>query len=601
MNSQGKTTILVINDEPDALDLTAFILTRAGYSVLTAPDGSIGLETAKHAIPDLIISDVMMPGINGIELCRLLRSEIQLKTVPIILVSAIYKDSETAVEGLQAGADDFIEVPFESERLVAKTARLLERKQSEQLLVESESRFRNLSNSAPVLIWLNGLEGCEYANQQYLDFLGVKNLEDISGIDWAQFIHPDDAENYVSAYVRAFEKREEFFAQFRFRRNDGAYRWMTSTGTPRFSETGQFLGYVGSTVDIHDLKSTEQALQESEERSQLLIEGATDFAIFRVTPDGLVASWNTGAQRVYGYQESEIIGQPLEILFTLEDREQDIPQKKLETARQEGRVIDERWHTRKDSKRFFASGIMTQLREGKEGFVKITSDQTKRLEAEKAQREKEMLVKLVHAQEDERKRIAREIHDELGQQLTALRLKLEQVRKLCENDGELSAKVDDVQTIAKHIDDGVDFLAWELRPSVLDDLGLFAALDKYVKEWSHYAGVTAEFISSGNKRKRFASEVEINLYRIVQEALNNTYKHAKANRAEVMLGDRNDSIVLIIEDDGIGFNPKQKKNQSKGLGLIGIKERAALINGSVEIESALKKGTTIYVRIPAKM
>jgi PAS domain S-box-containing protein len=598
MNSQSETTILVINDEPDALDLTAFILTRAGYNVLTAHNGYTGLETARHAIPDLIISDVMMPDINGIELCRLLRTEVHLKTIPLILVSAIHKNSETAVEGLKAGADDYIEVPFEPERLVAKVARLLERKQSEHLLQESEARFRNLSNSAPVLIWLNGIEGCEYVNQQYLDFLGVKNSEDIRGIDWAKFIHPDDGESYVNGYLRAFEKRAEFFAQFRFRRNDGVYRWMTSTGTPRFSESGEFLGYVGSTVDIHDLKNIEEALRESEERSRLLIEGASDYAIFRVTQDGLIASWNTGAERVFGYQENEIIGHPCDILFTGGDRQKGIPEKELETARQEGRAENERWHIRKDGRRFFASGIMTRLREGAEGFVKIASDQTKRLEAEKAQREKEMLVKLVHAQEDERKRIARDLHDELGQQLTALRLKLESIRKLCEDDDGLSAKVDDVQTIAKHIDDGVDFLAWELRPSVLDDLGLIAALDKYVKEWSHYAGVTAEFISSGNKRRRLSPEIEINLYRIVQEALNNTYKHAKARRAEVMLDKRNDLIVLIIEDDGIGFNPKHKKNRSKGLGLIGMQERAALIGGSVEIESAIKKGTTIYVRVP---
>jgi PAS domain S-box-containing protein len=475
MNSQSKPTILVINDEPDALDLTAFILTRAGYNVLAANNGRTGLETAKQAIPDLVISDVMMPDINGIELCRLLRAEIRLKTTPLILVSAIHKDSQTAVEGLEAGADDYIEVPFEPERLVAKVARLLERKQSEHLL------------------------------------------------------------------------------------------------------------------------------RESEERSRILIESATEYAIFSITPDGLVASWNTGAERIFGYKENEIIGQPAEILFTPEDREKGIHQKEMDIARKEGRAEDERWHIRQDGSRFYASGLMMTLKEGTEGFVKIARDQTKKLEAEKTQREKEMLVKLVHTQEDERKRIARDLHDELGQQLTALRLKLEQIRKLCENDDELSAKVDDAQTIAKHIDDGVDFLAWELRPSVLDDLGLIAALDKYVKEWSHYAGVTAEFISSGNKRMRLASEVEINLYRIVQEALNNTYKYAKADRAGVTIDKRDGLIVLIIEDNGVGFNPKHNKNRSKGLGLIGIEERAALINGTVEIESALKKGTTIYVRIPANL
>ena len=147
MTLQSKMTVLVINDEPDALDLTTFILSRAGYNVLTAHNGNTGLEIAKHMTPELIISDVMMPDINGIELCRLLRADIPLKTTPIILVSAVHKDSETVIEGFEAGADDYIEVPYEPERLIAKVARLLERKMFEQSLRESREEVTNILES----------------------------------------------------------------------------------------------------------------------------------------------------------------------------------------------------------------------------------------------------------------------------------------------------------------------------------------------------------------------------------------------------------------------------------------------------------------------
>jgi len=223
---------------------------------------------------------------------------------------------------------------------------------------------------------------------------------------------------------------------------------------------------------------------------------------------------------------------------------------------------------------------------------------TERMEAEKVQRDKEILQGLVQEQEDERKRIARDLHDALGQQLTTLKLKLELIRQLRENDEQLVSMIDETQIIAKNIDEGVDFLAWELRPSVLDDLGLFAALDKYVKEWSHHSGLSAEFINSGKNLSRFAAETEINLYRIVQEALNNTHKHAKAQRVGVILDTRDESIILIIEDNGIGFNLENEKNRSKGLGLLGIQERVALLGGTLEIESAPEQGTTIYVRVP---
>ena len=182
--------------------------------------------------------------------------------------------------------------------------------------------------------------------------------------------------------------------------------------------------------------------------------------------------------------------------------------------------------------------------------------------------------------------------------MTVLRLQLESAKKLCQ-DEEVCDKIDDIQLIAQRIDDGMDFLAWELRPAALDDLGLIAAIGNYVKQWSEHSGIKAELLDSSLKKVRFAPTVETNIYRILQEALNNIYKHAKAKSVEVVLERRNDLIVLIVGDDGIGFNIKDKKNRSKGLGLLGMKERAKLMGGTLEVESAAGEGTTIYVRIQA--
>ena len=163
---------------------------------------------------------------------------------------------------------------------------------------------------------------------------------------------------------------------------------------------------------------------------------------------------------------------------------------------------------------------------GIHGFVKICRDQTEKSKPRKPCRIRNLQNSSARS-EDERKRIARDLHDELGQQLTALRLKLEAARKICE-DEEVCGKIDEIQLIARQIDADVDFLAWELRPAALDDLGLVASLENYVREWSHHAGVTAEFHGSKLKKMRLAPEVETNLYRITQEALNNTTKkHAK--------------------------------------------------------------------------
>ena len=255
---------------------------------------------------------------------------------------------------------------------------------------------------------------------------------------------------------------------------------------------------------------------------------------------------------------------------------------------------------RKDGTRFILSGVMHPLKDGDlRGFVRIARDMTERLAAEKAAHDKILLQKIVGTQEDERRRIARDLHDELGQLLTALRMRLETARGLCNDDNpKLSEEIDELQLLAKRVDDGVDFLAWELRPAALDDLGLYAALGKYINEWKHYSGITAELLNSSIKKKRFARDAETNLYRIAQEALNNAHKYSEAKYVSILFEKRGDLVVLIIEDDGVGFDPDDKMNHLKGIGLLGMRERAALIGGSLEIEAAPERGTTIFVKVP---
>lgn len=231
----------------------------------------------------------------------------------------------------------------------------------------------------------------------------------------------------------------------------------------------------------------------------------------------------------------------------------------------------------------------------------------KNLQIENRQRhlvEKErvrLLEQLVSTQEDERRRIARDLHDHLGQQLTAIRLKLEILKSASGDNENLSGQIDALLEAAKKVDADVDFLAWELRPSALDDIGLAAAIERYVREWSKHFEISADFNASRFDQRRLAPEAETNLYRIVQEALNNIAKHARAKNVDLSLASRDDCAALVIEDDGDGFSPEVQvfsEESVKGMGLIGMRERAALVGGTLEIESAKGKGTTVYIRIP---
>jgi two-component system CheB/CheR fusion protein len=487
------------------------------------------------------------------------------------------------------GEDGTVEVVAGSTRVITERRR-----------AEESIRFQaKLLNTVEQSVIATDLEGKVIFWNQFAEKLYGWTAEETIGSSITDLTTPSTAAEQAAEIMSLLRQGKSWSGEFQVKRRDGTAFPAQVFNSPINDSQGKMIGIVGVSIDISERKQAEQALLKSEERLRLLVESADDYAIFTVTKDNLVDSWNAGAERTFGWKENEIIGKSNSILFTREDRERGVPEMEIQCALETGKAEDERWHIRKDGTRFYASGVMQPLRNGGiHGFVKICRDQTDKIATEKALRHKEILQKLVGAQEDERKRIARDLHDHLGQQLTALRLKLDNAKKLCHDNDQLCTEIDETQAIAENIDADVDFLAWELRPAALDDLGLAAALKKYVKEWSRHTGIGAEFYTSGFDKTRLAPEVETNLYRITQEALNNVFKHAAAKSANVLLEKRGSLIVLIIEDDGKGFEIENKKNKDKGLGLVGMGERATLVGGKIQIESTLKEGTTIFVRIP---
>jgi len=208
----------------------------------------------------------------------------------------------------------------------------------------------------------------------------------------------------------------------------------------------------------------------------------------------------------------------------------------------------------------------------------------------------QLLRRLVTAQEEERRRISRELHDQTGQHLTALLLGLKTLNNSSDNgSASLHKGLLQLQKLTERLVDEAHHLAWELRPAALDDLGLETALSNYVEKWSDRSSISLDF-HSGLGKLRLPAPVETAVFRIVQEALTNVLKHAQANRVSVMLEYRNDELLVIVEDNGRGFQPGQERD---GLGLVGIRERVACVGGKLNIESEPGSGTTLVVRIPA--
>jgi len=213
---------------------------------------------------------------------------------------------------------------------------------------------------------------------------------------------------------------------------------------------------------------------------------------------------------------------------------------------------------------------------------------------------KALFARLVSTQEAERRRIALDIHNQLGQQMTALRLNLEVLHLRCDAQSGLADLIVGAGLLAGELDQRVDFLTWQLRPVVLDDLGLEDALEQLITGWSERCRLSAGFEVVGVRPQRFNTDVETNLYHLAEEALHNVYKHAGATRVDVRLEHGDRDSVLVIGDNGCGFDlaEAQRRAAPKGLGLVNMRERAALAGAQLQIEST-NQGTVVRAIVRA--
>jgi len=211
-----------------------------------------------------------------------------------------------------------------------------------------------------------------------------------------------------------------------------------------------------------------------------------------------------------------------------------------------------------------------------------------------------LLNKVVTAQEEERKRISHELHDQIGQLLTALLIQLQLLERDL-SEPSLKDRLKVLKQLAEEISIHLHHIAWELRPPALDELGLLAALERVTEEWSKRFNIPCEFEANGAFNGRVEPEVAIGVFRIVQESLTNIAKHARATHARVTVQQENGELVVTVEDNGVGFRVKdvmRHPDENKRLGLLGMMERAAMLSGKLDIESKPGKGTKVQLRIP---
>ncbi len=264
MNKTNFYTILTVNDIPDQLELMAFILREAGYQVLCAENGIEGLKIARREIPDLIISDVMMPEMDGIEFCRQVRADKHLTLIPFLLVSAMRKDTESVVKGLEADADDYIEAPYENLRLVAKVAQLIERKKTNDVLRENEIRFRSMIENITDIISILAPDGTVIYESPSVEAILGYTPEELIGQNAFDFVHPQDTDQVIEYFNTAISGvKPAFPLEYRFRHKDNSWRSMESVGNPYHDATHGLVAIITSR-DITETKKLEEQLSQSQ-------------------------------------------------------------------------------------------------------------------------------------------------------------------------------------------------------------------------------------------------------------------------------------------------------------------------------------------------
>jgi PAS domain S-box-containing protein len=353
---------------------------------------------------------------------------------------------------------------------------ITERMKAEAALRESEERFRDMADQAPVMLWVSGTDRlCTFFNRPWLEFTG-RTMDQEIGDGWASGVHPDDLDHCLATYLSSFDGRRSFQMEYRLRRADGEYRWILDNGTPRF-QAGEFVGFIGSCLDVTGRKQVEDRLRNSEQELRQL-----------------------------------------------------------------------------------AGSVLT-------------------------------------AQENERRRISRELHDDVTQRLAFFSIELDKLsREIPDSNEDMRARVQDLQEQTLKMSSEVRRLSHGLHPSAIEDFGLSIALEEFCHQFEIAKSIVVEFEGFIDDSRLDATGAAC-LYRVAQEALRNAHLHGQATHIRVDLTADEECIRLRIRDNGSGFSTGNSQTKT-GLGLIGMRERIRFVNGMLTISSHPGQGTEIIASVP---
>jgi PAS domain S-box-containing protein len=479
---------------------------------------------------------------------------------------------------------------------------ITERKRAEEALRQREREFSTLAENATDMIVRFDTDlrhvYCNAAVELQLGvpastFIGKTPLETGGPREQAEFID--------KSLRQVLETGQEQEVEQSYPTPSGSKHFLTRI-VPERDEQGKIESLLAITRDITERKRAEEALRESEGRFRLLYEKAP-LGYQSLDAAGCFIDVNQAWLDTLGYSREEVIGRWFGDF--LAPHEVEAFKQRFAKFKATGEINVEVEMVRKDGAHAIIAIVGRIAYDEHGGFKQthcILTDITERKRAEEALRESRTRLahlsrRLVDAQEQERRRIARELHDEVGQSLTALTISLDGVSQLA-LEGAMRGKIAEIQELTKNLIAEVNALSVELRPRVLDDLGLIPGLLSLFSRFSTQTGVEIDFKHTSIERKRVTPEIEISAYRIIQEALTNVVRHAGVKTASVRLQVEADMLWIQVQDEGKGFNLQQAMKAEDSMGLLSMTERAEQVGGKLEVETAPGEGAIITCRLP---